>query len=176
MYIKIILIVLFIMYLKENVNSNGLVNITANVMLLSVISLVDLENISIIGHDNPTVNCNNTSVIYFDHCHNCTITGITWEKCGTANGNKPAIKLYNCSNIVIESCSLQHSVTQVMALSEILGNVTISGCMLGFNNHFKGNGVAIHYSSKIIISHRSKFQFKITQCNFTHNGVTNKQV
>ena len=62
-----------------------------------------------------------------------------------------------------------------MALSEILENVTISGCMLGFNNHFKGNGVAIHYSSKIIISHRSKFQFKITQCNFTHNGVTNKQ-
>ena len=37
MYIKIILIVLFIMYLKENVNGNGLVNITANVMLLSVI-------------------------------------------------------------------------------------------------------------------------------------------
>ena len=36
-------------YVLANVNSNGLVNITANVMLLSVISLVDHENITIIG-------------------------------------------------------------------------------------------------------------------------------
>ena len=64
--------------------------------------------------------------------------------CGTLNGNKPAMELYNCSNVcvVIESCCFQHYVTQPMALSEIQGNVITSRCMFAFNDHFKGNGVA----------------------------------
>ena len=66
-------------HVLASVTSNGLINVMTDVMLLSVISLVDLENITIIGHDNPTVNCNNTGGIHFDHCRNCTITGITWE-------------------------------------------------------------------------------------------------
>ena len=160
-------------HVLASVTSNGLINVMTDVMLLSVISLVDLENITIIGHDNPTVNCNNTGGIYFDHCHNCTITGITWEKCGTANGRKPAMELYNCTNVVIENCSFQHSVTQSITLSEMSGDMTIDHCVFAFNNHFKRHGVAIHYLSKI--NHHSKFQFKITQCNFTHNGVNRKQ-
>ena len=115
-----------------NVTSNGLIDVTTDVMLLSIISLVDLENITIMGHDNPTVNCDNTGGLHFVRCHNCTIIGITWQKCGTSNGRKPAIELYNSSNIIIESCSFQHSVTQAISLSEMLGNVTISGCMLKF--------------------------------------------
>ena len=160
-------------HVLANATSNGLINVMTNVMLLSVISLVDLENITIMGHDNPTVNCNNTGGIHFDHCHNCTITGITWEKCGIANGSKPAMELYNCTNVVIENCFFLYSVTQSITLSEMSGNVTINHCMFAFNNHFKWHGVAIHYLSKR--NHRSKFQFKITQCNFTHNGVTNNQ-
>ena len=160
-------------HVLTNVTSNGVINITTHVMLVSVISLVDLENITIIGHDNPTVNCNSTGGIHFVHCHNCTIKGIKWEKCGTLNGSKPAMELYNSSNIIIESCSFYHSITQAIALSEMLGNVTVSGCVFAFNNHFEDHGVAIHYSSKA--SHHSKFQFKITQCNFTYNGVTSEQ-
>ena len=107
-----------------NLRSNDLINITADVMLLSIVPLVDIENISIIGHGNPTVNCDNAGGIYFDNCHNCTIIGITWEKCGK-NNSIPAIEIYNSSNIVIENCSFQHSVTQAIALSEMLGSVTI---------------------------------------------------
>ena len=57
--------------------SNGQIIITTDVMLLSIISLEDLENITVIGHDNPMVNCDNAGGLHFDHCNNCTIIGIT---------------------------------------------------------------------------------------------------
>ena len=97
-----------------NLTSNGLINITADVMLLSIVSLVALENVSIIGHDNPTVNCDNAGGLYFDNCHNCTIIGITWEKCGNKTNSKPAIELFNSSNIIIHNCSFQDSIAQAI--------------------------------------------------------------
>ena len=148
-----------------NLCSNDLINITTDVMLLSIIPLVGIENISIIGHNNPTVNCDNVGAIYFDDCHNCTIIGITWEKCGK-NDSIPAMEMYNSSNIIIENCSFQHSATQSIALSEMLGTVTINRCKFIFNQ-FEGHGTAIYYLSKIILY--SEFQFTISNCNFTHN-------
>ena len=153
--------------------SNGLINVTTNVMLLSVIQLQDLQNILIIGHNNPTVNCDNVGGIYFDHCRNCTITGITWEKCGNRSGSKPVMELYNSSNIIIQNCSFLSSATQSIALSEMSGNVTINGCTFTFNNYYEDHGVAIHYLSKL--QQHSKFQFTISNCNFTHNGVASNQ-
>ena len=133
----------------DNLTSNKVINIMMDFMLLSVISLRDFQNISIIGHDNPTINCNKFGGIYFENCRNCTITGITWEKCGTKNGNKPAIELYNSSEIIIQNCSFQHSVTQVLALSGMSRNVVITGCRFAFNNDFKGHGVAVYYISNV---------------------------
>ena len=153
-----------------NLNSNGLINVTTDMMLLSIISLVGLENISIIGHDNPTINCNKTGGIYFDNCHNCTIMGIKWEKCSDKNNNMPAIKLYNSSNIIIQNCSFQHSEMQVIVLSEVSGTVSIDGCNFVWNNYFEGHGTAIHSLSKI--KNHSKLQFIISNCNFTHNGAS----
>ena len=152
-----------------NLTSNGLINIMTDVMLLSIVPLVGLKNILIIGHDNPTVNCNDGG-IHFDNCHNCTIIGITWEKCGTKSDNMPAMKLYNSSNIIIQNCSFQNTITQAITLSEMLGNVTINGCKFVFNNHFDGHGTTIHYLPKIKL--HSKFQFIISNCNFTHNGAS----
>ena len=155
-----------------NLTSNGLINITADMMLLSIVSLVGLENVSIIGHDNPTVNCDNVGGIYFDNCHNCTIIGITWEKCGNKTDSKPAIELYNSSNIIIQNCFFLLSQTQVIALSEISGNVSINNCKFVFNKHFEGKGTVIHYLSKIKY-HFSAFQLiMISDCNFTQNGAS----
>ena len=153
-----------------SLTSNGLVNITTDVVLLSTIPLVGLKNVSIIGHDNPTVYCDDAGGIHFDSCNNCKIIGITWEKCGTKNDSMPAIQLYNSSDIVIQNCLFQNSATQAIGLSEMLGSVSINGCKFVFNNHFQGDGTAIHYSSKI--KHRSKFQFTISNCEFTHNGAS----
>ena len=151
--------------------SNEMITITNNVLLQSIVSLLGLENITIIGIDNPTVNCDNAGGIHFEHSQNFTIIGITWEKCGNKNGSKPAIKLYNSSNIIIQNCSFQNSVTQSIALSEMSGNVTINGCTFAFNNYYEDHGVAIHYLSKI--QQHSTLQFKISNCKFTHNGVVN---
>ena len=66
-------------------------------MLLSFISLVGLEDITIIGYENPTINCNNAGGIYFENCTNCTIVGITWENCGNRNDSKPVIVIYRAT-------------------------------------------------------------------------------
>ena len=157
-----------------NLTSNAFINITADVMLLSIVSLVALENVSIIGHDNPTVNCGNAGGLYFDNCHNCTIIGITWEKCGNKTNSKPAIELFNSSNIIIQNCSFQDSITQAIVLSEMSGNVSINSCKFVFNNHFEGNGTVIHYISQI--RHHSKFRFIIINCNFTQNGASDDTI
>ena len=66
-------------------------------MLLSFVSLVGLEDIAIIGYDNPTINCNNAGGIDFENCTNCTIVGITWENCGNRNDSKPVIRGYRAT-------------------------------------------------------------------------------
>ena len=157
----------------DGLTSNGMINITTDVILLSIVTLSGLENFTIIGHDNATVNCDNAGGIHFVHCHNCTIIGIKWEKCGNKNDNKPAIQWYNSSDISIQNCSFQNSLTQSITLSEMSGNVTINGCTYAFNNYYEDHGVAIHYLSKI--QQHSKLQFTISNCNFTHNGMVNSQ-
>ena len=131
-----------------NLTSNGVIKITIDVMLLSIVKLVGLENITIAGHDNPTINCDNLGALYFENCHNCTVMGITWEKCGTKSFFKPAIQLYNSSNVIIQNCSFQHSVTQAIALTKISGEVIIYGCDFLFNN-FQRHGRAIYYYQAI---------------------------
>ena len=144
--------------------NNGVINIMTDVKLLSVVLLRGLQNISIIGHNNSTVNCDNAGGIHFEHCHNCTITGITLENCGTTNDSKPAIKLCNSSDVTIENCIFQHSTTQALVISEVSGNIRINGCKFLFNNKFQGHGVAIHYLSKI--QYHSKLQLTISNCIF----------
>ena len=158
----------------DSLTSSGVLSITVDVMLQSIVELRDLQNISIIGHNNPTINCNNSGGIYFEHCHNCTISGITWEKCGNTNGSKPAIELYDSSEIIIQNCTFKHSVTQALRLSEMSRFVTISSCGFTLNNGFKAHGVAVHYMSRVI--HHSKFQFTISNCNFTLNGAGSMSV
>ena len=156
-----------------DLTSNEMINLATDVLLQSIVPLSGLENISIIGHNNATVNCDNVGGIYFDHCQNCTLIGIKWEKCGNKNGSKPVIELCNSSNITIQNCYFQNSVTQSIALSEMSGNVTINGCTFAFNNYYEDHGVAIHYLSKT--QQHSKLQLTISNCNFTHNGMVNSQ-
>ena len=153
----------------DALTSNGVINILKDVMLLSTMRLQDLQNISIIGHNNPIVSCANAGGIHFENCRNCTIMGVTWEKCGTKEGNKPAIKLGHSSDVIIQDCVFQHSAAQALTLTEMSGNVTINGCRFLYNNHYEGHGAAVHYSSKT--KHLSEIQLTISNCNFTRNGM-----
>ena len=157
----------------SSVTDNSIIDINTDEMLLSIVPFVNLKNITIIGHGNPTVNCdNNCGGIYFNNCHNCTIRGITWEKCGgKADDGKPVIGLNSSSNITIQNCSFQNSVTQAISLSEMSGKVNIKSCNFIYNNRFEGNGTAIHYLSKI--KHHHEIQLMISSCNFIQNGASN---
>ena len=116
-----------------NLTSNVLINITTNVTLSSLINMSDLENISIIGYDNPTVKCRNIGGIHFTYCHNCIFKGITWDGCSKEYKNH-WLKLSYSSNILIQNCLFQHSIGQVVVLLKSQ-NVTISKCMFLSNKN-----------------------------------------
>ena len=98
-----------------NLTSNVRINITTDVTLSVFIKRTsNLENVSIIGHNNPTVNCENSGAIYFDFCRNCVIQDITWNGCGT--DTEAGIRLGDSFNIVIKNCSFQYSRGQAVAL------------------------------------------------------------
>ena len=151
-----------------NMSNNVLMILTVNVMLSSIVKLHYVNNFTIIGYNNPTINCNSKGGLYFTSCHECTFEGINWSECGMdENGNQPVIKFENSSNITIKNCSFQHSVGPAIALSEVSGNVIISHCKFVNITHYNEHGAAIHYSS-----HSSGYflmMFIVSNCNFIRN-------
>ena len=149
-----------------NLASNVLINITTDVMFTTLINASNLENVSIIGHNNPTVYCKRAGGIHFKFCHNCIIRDITWDGCGREI--EPGIKLRDSSNIVIEKCSFQYSEGPAIVLSGVSGHVNISHCNFIHNVHYRGHGAAIHYSSSNV-RNDLKLVLAISNCNFTNN-------
>ena len=155
-------------YALANLTSNVLINITTDVTLSSLVTVSDLENVTIIGHNNLTVNCRIVGGIHFTFCNNCIIQGITWDACGTENG--AGLMLTDSFNITIGNCSFQHSKGPAVWLSEVSGDVNINHCNFLHNNLYRGHGAAIHYSSSNgVSSHNNLPAFTITDCNFTYN-------
>ena len=150
-----------------NLASNVLINITTDVMFTTLlINTSNLENVSIIGHNNPTVNCKRAGGIHFNFCHNCIIQDITWDGCGRET--ESGIKLRDSSNIVIEQCSFQYSKGLAIVLSGVSGHVNISHCNFIHNIHYGGHGAAIHYSSSNV-TNDLQLVLAISNCNFTNN-------
>ena len=158
----------------NHLTSNILINITTDTELSSIIQLVDLDNVSILGHDNPTVKCNKHGGLRIVSCRNCTIEGITWEECGVSrniSNNNPVLQLYNSSNITIKNCSFQHSVGQAVAVKGVSGYVNIKHCNFFSNGQHDGHGTAIHYSSEFLCC-SPMLVLTINNCNFSHNEGT----
>ena len=147
-----------------NLTSNVLINITTDVTLSSLIERSDLQNVSITGYSNPTVNCKNAAGIHFKFCHNCIIQGIAWNKCGSTT--KAGLTLNDYSNVTIQNCSFQHSLGQVIVLSDVSGNVNINNCNFVNNTQYTDHGTAIHYYSN---NSASNFVFNIINCKFRYN-------
>ena len=163
-----------------NLISNVLINITTDVTLSSLIERSDLQNVTVIGHNNPTVNCK-AGGIYFTFCNNCIIQSITWDGCGIEmpyNLNEPGIKINYSSNVTIKNCCFQHSIGQALVLSEVSGDININNCDFVNNSHHRGHGAAIHYSYMYngSISSYYQFMFTINNCNFTSNKHTKSLV
>ena len=154
-----------------NLTSNLLVNITTNMMLSSLIKASDIQNVSIVGHNNPTVNCKHVGGIHFTFCHSCSVQGITLDGCGTKisdNLTESGIKWNYSSNVTIQNCSFQHSIGQTLVLSEVSGDVNINNCNFVNNSHYRGHGAAIYYSY-LYTSFDKQSMFIIKNCIFTDN-------
>ena len=149
-----------------HLTSNLLLDITTDVTLTSVINALNLVNVSIIGHNNPTVNCRGAGGIHFTSCHNCIIQGITLDGCGTDN-DEPGLQLTNSSDITIQKCSFQHSRGQAVALSEISGYLNIHNCKFANNSQYNGHGAIINILFSTVKN--SLQSFKIQACDFSNN-------
>ena len=117
-----------------SLTSNVLINITTDVMLSSLIKVSDLENVSIIGYNNPIVNCRNNGRMHFTFFHDFTFKGITLSGCGSrlnyVHYTKPLYLSYSY-NIMIQNCLFQHLMGPVVVL--LSKNVTISSCRFSNN-------------------------------------------
>ena len=149
-----------------NLTSNVMITITTDVTLYSLVKASNLSNISIIGHDYPTVNYKSTGGIHFQFCHNCSIEGITWDGCGSSV--VPGLKFSYSSNVTIQNCTFQHSLGKAVVLLGVLGDVNICDCKFTNNNDYMSHGAAIEFSSN---DTRNSFQYVLTisRCNFSDN-------
>ena len=154
-----------------NLTSNVLINITTDMTLFSLIKLSNLENVSIIGYNDPVVNCKSAGGILFTYCCNCVIQGITWNECGIEDVNnniEPGLALRYSTNVTIKNCFFQYSKGQAVLLSAVSGNVNISNCSFTHNSQYRGHGAAIHYSSSNS-TNCPQLSFTISDCNFMYN-------
>ena len=152
-----------------NLASNVLINITTDVTLSSLVTASDIENVSIIGHNNPTVNCKSVGRIHITFCKNCIIQGITWDQCGTKhidNNTEPGLMLNYSSTLTIQNCSFQCSVGQAVVLSEVSGDININDCKF-VNSYYGGHGAAVYYLSND--ARNTQSVFIISNCNFSYN-------
>ena len=151
--------------------SNVLVNITTDVMLSLLVEVSNVENVSIIGHNKPTVNCKSAGRVHFTFCHNCIIQGIVWNGCGTINNDtntEPGLRLTNSSNVTIQNCCFHHSIGQAVVLSEVSGDVNIEHCEFVNNTQYRDHGAAIHCSF-YNVTNLPPLLFTISNCTFTYN-------
>ena len=54
-------------------------------------------------------------------------------------------------------------------MSEVSRDVNINHCNFVHNNHYRGHGAAIHYSSRNVTNHHQLSVFTISDCNFAYN-------
>jgi len=92
----------------------------SKVALSSVIRIPHHYNISIIGHNNLTINCANKGALII-HCKNIMIKGITWIGCGARSPDSVSVIEVEGTEIIIQNCIFQHSlyssVTAVTAVT-----------------------------------------------------------
>jgi len=148
-------------------NNTMLKIITPNVILDSKVSLINLENISIIGHKIPTVNCKSMGAISLSSCNNVTIRGIKWENCGSSNKSSyPGISFYNSSILNIQQCTFYSSMGQAVLFLEPSGNVCINNCKFIHNSQHKGHGAAM----QLLSGAHTQTILVVDRCNFSYNG------
>ena len=161
-------------------HDTNIVNITDKLMTLSSAIKIDLvthvtsyqSNISIIGHNNPTVICVNGGRLELHNHYYLIIKGITWIGCGGYRGILTPVILIgfhttnqNNYTITIHKCSFQHSVAPAVGYFQNKENmnINVNHCNFTNGNHHRGHGVAIYFTSLYS-------KVTMSKCNFRYNG------
>ena len=159
----------------NNLASNVVINITTDVLLPSLATLVNLENITILGHNSPTVFYNYNGALEFLHCKNIKIESVKW------NGyfirfhehlmaSVTGIHFQSSSSISFSLCTFQHFVGQAIKLMNVSEYTNISGCEF-INNIYRGDGTAIYVSKRPL-----QMLLNINETYFGINGPANSIV
>ena len=153
-----------------NLTSNVLINIMTDATLSSVINSSHLENVSIIGHNSPTVDCKNVAGVHCTSCNNCIIQGIVWNGCGSENTDNytepiATLKLSKSSDVIIQNCTFQNSIGPAIVLSEVSGEVNIRDSNFVNNSNYRDHGAVVYYAVNQCFHHL----FAMHNCNFTCN-------
>ena len=144
-----------------NITNNSLITLSDKVRLSSAVNFRIIKNISIVGQNNLVVFCVNGGGLQVEFCNNLTIQDITWIGC------KTALKIYNSKDVIIKRCSFLYSKRQAIEISDQSGNVNVDYCKFMHNNHYRGHGSAIHYSSNNPST--GELTININNCDFSYN-------
>ena len=165
---------------SRDFRNNSVINITDTVILSSTASFNNLNNISIIGHNNPFVYCVNRSGLISLHSKSIVVKGITWIGCGNSNSCDDDSELCNSQsgalvvpvihfqfslNASIQNCSFLYSEGPAVVLSKASGETNITHCKFVNSSSYSDHGAAIHYT----ISNEAISLFTIGDCSFTYN-------
>ena len=144
------------------------------IKLSSAINLEQVDNISIIGHNNVTVMCVHGGRLIINS--NVIIEGITWIGCGGySNIQAPVIHIGKLGKVFIQKCSFQYSLAPAIenlvnlvngVFTEEIVTIIILNCSFINNYHYKDHGVAIYYRVHGYIN----VNFIINNSNFSSNG------
>ena len=157
-----------------SVRDNQEVKITEDIVVLSSTIHINSSNISIIGHNNPTVMCTNNSGLVLHDSTNLTIEGITFIGCGAADSaynilyvDTPVLDINGCNNVRIQKCSFRYSMGQIIKLQKVRGYVNFSNCKFVSHTLYRDHGAAISIYYK---SDDGAFdELIISNCNFSSN-------
>ena len=162
-----------------NIRDNQVVNITDDVVILSSVIHLHSSNISITGHNNPTVICDNHGGLMLYDSSNITIEGITFIGCGAVDGvydmmhiHISVLEFSGCNNVRIQKCSFQYSMGQVVHMANVSRYVNFNNCKFVGQIPYRGRGAAIHYESdddafdEIIISNCNFSSYKVKSIIF----------
>ena len=156
--------------LNYNDFQDNLVNISDKVTTLPSNFIVQIDDIVIIGHNNPTVLCGYYGGFTFQAAKNDSnliIEGITWIGCGqvrnTENGEDiRVLSISGYRNVTIQNCSFQHSIGQVIKLQDVQ-YVYINNCEFVNSSPYTGHGAAIFSS----LQSTQFYLFTIQNCYFS---------
>ena len=181
---------------SRDFRNNSMINITDTVILSSTVSFNNLNNILIIGHNNPFVYCVNGSGLASLHSKNVVVKGITWIGCGNNTSDddselsnfrsemclnisdsppsseqicaslNPTIHLQFSLNISIQNCSFLYSKGPSIVLSEVSGEINVTHCKFVNSSSYSDHGAAIHYT----INDTANSLFTINNCSFAYNN------